>query len=391
MASMAEIDPYRVLGLEPKPDLSDAEIKKAYRKKALVLHPDKRKESEREAAQADFDQLQKAYDILLDPEARAALENLAKARSARKQRDDQQDTKRRKLREDLERRERAAEAGKNEEEEAKERLQAELARLRRDFATRKKTYDKEGTAAGAATSDPEPGAAVPEHMYRTLKVVWRKDVSDYLVSQLKEIFGVFGGASGVEDVVIRDGKKKKGSALVVFAEVDHAAKAATAQCGDPTNPLLAVRAAVPPPGWKGGGGRSGAGARPSAGAGVPPPSRPPASGLFPGGGGVGVEGTGMGAGGGSLFPGGGSGGGGSSTAFPGGGGSGGAAGAAPPSGSFTPAWAQAGAGFATGGSGGNVVNRDYESIVLDRMRRAQEKARLIAEMQAAEQADDATA
>jgi hypothetical protein len=60
-------------------------------------------------------------------EARAALENLAKARAARKHSNDQQDAKRRKLREDLERRERAAQCGKNEEEEAKERLQAELA------------------------------------------------------------------------------------------------------------------------------------------------------------------------------------------------------------------------------------------------------------------------
>jgi DnaJ family protein C protein 17 len=34
------------------------------------------------------------------------------------------------------------------------------------------------------------------------------------------------------------------------------------------------------------------------------------------------------------------------------------------------------------GSGGNVSNRDYESVVLDRMRRAQEKAKLIAAMEA---------
>ena len=37
---------------------------------------------------------------------------------------------------------------------------------------------------------------------------------------------------------------------------------------------------------------------------------------------------------------------------------------------------------AAAGSNGNVSNRDYESVVLDRMRRAQEKARLIAAMEA---------
>ena len=114
---MADVDPYAVLGLAPGV-LTDAEIKKAYRKKALVLHPDKRKDSEREVAQREFDALQKAYDILLDPQARKALEDLAKARAATQARFDAQDAKRRKLREDLERRERAAERGKTEEEDA---------------------------------------------------------------------------------------------------------------------------------------------------------------------------------------------------------------------------------------------------------------------------------
>ena len=150
---MAEIDPYRVLGIDPKPNLTDAEIKKAYRKLALKLHPDKRKDSERERAQQEFDQLQKAYDILLDPEARAALENLAKARQATRKRHESQDAKRRKMREDLERRERAAERGKNEEEEAKERLQQELARLRKSFATRRKGYDAEAATDNAAETN----------------------------------------------------------------------------------------------------------------------------------------------------------------------------------------------------------------------------------------------
>ena len=43
------------------------------------------------------------------------------------------------------------------------------------------------------------------------------------------------------------------------------------------------------------------------------------------------------------------------------------------------------------GSGGNVSNRDYESVVLDRMRRAQEKAKLIAAMEAEDAATDGRA
>ena len=334
---MADVDPYAVLGLAPGV-LTDAEIKKAYRKKALVLHPDKRKDSEREVAQREFDALQKAYDILLDPQARKALEDLAKARAATQARFDAQDAKRRKLREDLERRERAAERGKTEEEEARERLQAELTRLRRDFASRKRAYDGE-VRPGGDGSVSGPGAAerrdensaspaqttrrgedeknksasvVPEHLYRTVKVSWRRDVSHYPVAKLRELFSRRGDV--VEDVVIREGKKKKGSALVVFAEVAAAKRAAANVNGDRENPLVTTRAAVPPTGEESAkNAASGSAGSPRAARSSPAPAA---------------------------------------------------------------------------GSGGNVSNRDYESVVLDRMRRAQEKAKLIAAMEAEDAATD---
>ena len=337
---MADVDPYAVLGLAPGV-LTDAEIKKAYRKKALVLHPDKRKDSEREVAQREFDALQKAYDILLDPQARKALEDLAKARAATQARFDAQDAKRRKMREDLERRERAAERGKTEEEEARERLQAELTRLRRDFASRKRAYDGE-VRPGGDGSVSGPGAAerrdensaspaqttrrgedeknksasvVPEHLYRTVKVSWRKDVSHYPVAKLRELFSRQGDV--VEDVVIREGKKKKGSALVVFADVAAAKRAAANVNGDRENPLVTTRAAVPPTGEESAkNAASGSAGSPRAARSSPAPAA---------------------------------------------------------------------------GSGGNVSNRDYESVVLDRMRRAQEKAKLIAAMEAEDAATDGRA
>jgi DnaJ family protein C protein 17 len=334
---MADVDPYAVLGLAPGV-LTDAEIKKAYRKKALVLHPDKRKDSEREVAQREFDALQKAYDILLDPQARKALEDLAKARAATQARFDAQDAKRRKMREDLERRERAAERGKTEEEEARERLQAELTRLRRDFASRKRAYDGEvrpggdGSVSGRGAAERrdensaspaqttrrgedeknKSASVVPEHLYRTVKVSWRKDVSHYPVAKLRELFSRQGDV--VEDVVIREGKKKKGSALVVFAEVAAAKRAAANVNGDRENPLVTTRAAVPPTGEESAkNAASGSAGSPRAARSSPAPAA---------------------------------------------------------------------------GSGGNVSNRDYESVVLDRMRRAQEKAKLIAAMEAEDAATD---
>ena len=397
MENMAEVDPYRVLGIDPKPNLTDAEIKKAYRKLALKLHPDKRKDSERERAQQEFDQLQKAYDILLDPEARAALENLAKARQATRQRHESQDAKRRKMREDLERRERAAERGRNEEEEAKDRLQQELARLRKTFATRRKGYDAEATTGtgadangrsahgdGARKGEDKKASAVevPEHMYRTLKVVWRKDISDYAASRLREIFDAFGT---VEDVVIRDGKRRKGSALVVFADAAQAERAGGAQCGDAANPLLAVRAATEPRGPAFG--SSGMDSRPQTATKRPTPAPEPAAKfkpasaprpaepLFPGAANKPLFPGAANAGGGALFPGGA----GRTSLFPGdvaaasGGGAGGL---------FPGGGGGGGAGRGIGGGG------DYESVVLDKMRRAQERARIIAQMEAEDAAEE---
>ena len=397
MENMAEVDPYRVLGIDPKPNLTDAEIKKAYRKLALKLHPDKRKDSERERAQQEFDQLQKAYDILLDPEARAALENLAKARQATRQRHESQDAKRRKMREDLERRERAAERGRNEEEEAKDRLQQELARLRKTFATRRKGYDAEastgtgrsdanGRRDGARKGEDEKASAVdvPEHMYRTLKVVWRKDISDYAASGLREMFGAFGT---VEDVVIRDGKRRKGSALVVFATKEQAERAAGAQCGDAANPLLTVRAATEPRGpafFP----SSGMDTRPQTATKRPTPAPEPAAKLkpasaprpaeplFPGAANKPLFPGAANAGGGGLFPGGA----GRTSLFPGGV----AAASGGGKGGLFPGGGGGGVGAGLGGGGG-----DYESVVLDKMRRAQERARIIAQMEAEEEEEEA--
>jgi len=78
-------DPYTVLGLPSPADASsdpaapppsDADIRKAFRRLALVLHPDKQHGKAPAAAAADFDALQKAYDALTDAAARTAWDNV---------------------------------------------------------------------------------------------------------------------------------------------------------------------------------------------------------------------------------------------------------------------------------------------------------------------------
>lgn len=72
------LDPYSVLDIQP--GVPPEEIKKVYRKKSLLIHPDKTKN--RRASDA-FDRLKKAEAELMDDKKRASLDNLiAAARKA---------------------------------------------------------------------------------------------------------------------------------------------------------------------------------------------------------------------------------------------------------------------------------------------------------------------
>lgn len=254
-------------------------------------------------AEKEFDALQKAYDALSDADARQALDDVLRATAVRRAAHAARDAKRKRAVEDLEARERAA-AGSSgalsDEQKARERLRVELARLRKQ---------REGSRRYTPGGDDIEGASasveVPEHLYRSLKAVWRRDheagASEYSAKRLREIFESFGV---VEDVVLREGKKKKGSALVVFAAVDACVAASNATSGDLSNPLVVTRAAIP--------------SKSSQGAATTAPKKAdtaPAEQPMP---------------------------------------------SAPTS----------------------VANKDFESIVLERMKRAQERARLVAEAEA---------
>jgi molecular chaperone DnaJ len=66
------LDPYKTLGVEKTTDADS--IKKAYRKLALKYHPDKNPGDK--AAEEKFKEVSEAYDILSDPDKKAAYDNL---------------------------------------------------------------------------------------------------------------------------------------------------------------------------------------------------------------------------------------------------------------------------------------------------------------------------
>src|SRR5437016_6634898 len=68
-------DYYAVLGVERA--ASDDDVKKAYRKLAMTYHPD-RNNGSREAEER-FKELTEAYDVLRDPQKRAAYDRYGEA------------------------------------------------------------------------------------------------------------------------------------------------------------------------------------------------------------------------------------------------------------------------------------------------------------------------
>lgn len=109
-------------------EATEAEIKKSYRKKALIYHPDKNPDNPK--ANEIFQKLSKALEVLTDKDARASYDKILNARKEREIKYRKLDDKRRKLKDDLEAQERLNQdiLVRNEEE----KLKQEIERIRKE-------------------------------------------------------------------------------------------------------------------------------------------------------------------------------------------------------------------------------------------------------------------
>src|ERR1043165_8609810 len=77
---MAKRDYYTVLGLAK--NASEEDIKKAYRKLAMKHHPDRNQGDASKAAEEKFKEAKEAYEMLSDPQKRAASDQYGHAGAA---------------------------------------------------------------------------------------------------------------------------------------------------------------------------------------------------------------------------------------------------------------------------------------------------------------------
>jgi len=73
---MSERDYYEVLGIDKGAD--EAKIKKAYKRLAMKYHPD-RNAGDKAGAEKKFKEVRKAYDVISDPQKRAAYDQFGHA------------------------------------------------------------------------------------------------------------------------------------------------------------------------------------------------------------------------------------------------------------------------------------------------------------------------
>ncbi|KAK5687344.1 hypothetical protein LTS10_001482 [Elasticomyces elasticus] len=206
--------------LDVQPSASDSEIRRAYRKTALIYHPDKAG-ANNIPAREKFELLQIAYDVLSDPAVRELYDNARRAKEEKKEREAQFEGRRKWMKEDLERRESGAKrkwddvaAGRDGAEEDYERELRRLAedgrrrRVEREQEMRREALKVEEESKEVVQPVSEEGVkAGPTDLDRSVTLRYPASAAAQLdkdaIVRLWERFGP------IEDCVLREKKYRK--------------------------------------------------------------------------------------------------------------------------------------------------------------------------------------
>ncbi|KAI8926792.1 hypothetical protein BC831DRAFT_390204, partial [Entophlyctis helioformis] len=220
----ADVDYYELLGLEPT--ATAAEIKRAYRWKALLCHPDKVGPDDLKAASL-FHQLTEASQTLSNEASRRAYDDLHKARRQQQARFKEMDAQRQKTKRDLDESEAAWKRQRTGAASAELQRKMDMERLREEgFASRQALEQQRRQAAAAsvavAQSVQEARAAVAaaDLMDCTVRIKWKRGLAweateDSLRTRIKSLGGV--AASSLDRILVA--KSGKRVATVVFRDL----------------------------------------------------------------------------------------------------------------------------------------------------------------------------
>ncbi|KAF2838172.1 pre-mRNA-splicing factor cwc23 [Patellaria atrata CBS 101060] len=230
----SDTDFYALLGVTF--ETSQKDIERAYRKAALKYHPDKNRGDPTAAER--FHLVHIATEVLTDPVAKKAYDDVRAARLHKQRQHDLFEGKRRQMKEDLERRESGFKRKRDEEADAEEILARRIRQLAADGERRRREKEealrrelqeqeraktelrKENQSPEVtAESRPQGGTEVPE-VQRTVKVRWtRKSAGKTMDNdQLTSMFRRFGI---VENAFLLPAKtdRKIASAGVIFTSI----------------------------------------------------------------------------------------------------------------------------------------------------------------------------
>ncbi len=233
---LMKLDLYQILCV--KSDATDKEILKAYRKKALKVHPDKNPDNPK--AGEEFHLLSRVLEILTDPAAKEAYDKIVKARAASEFRRQQLDSKRKKFKQELEEREFAAFRERDLEAQAARNLASEIERLRKEgskLLEEEQERMREELKRVMVISDTDSKESDEDREPPRLKLKWKVKKGDeknggYTEAILRDFLHQYGEISAL--IVSR---KKRGSAIVEYDSPFCALKAAENLRGLEDNPI----------------------------------------------------------------------------------------------------------------------------------------------------------
>ncbi|XP_056282043.1 dnaJ homolog subfamily C member 17 [Pseudoliparis swirei] len=238
-----KMDLYGLLDVEST--ATSKEIKKAYRQKALMCHPDKNPDNPK--ALDLFYQLSQALEVLTDAAAKAAYDKICYAKKQAEERTRKLDDKRKKVKLDLESREQQAEAQWQDEVQITRTLEEEIIRLREEGSRQleeeqrliREQIQREREAPQQQTGGGHSGA---ERCFKSivtpkLKLKWKCKKDDETNGGYSQgiLFTLLLKYGDVSNVIVSS--KKRGSAVVEFATVRAAELAAKNEIGLSKNPL----------------------------------------------------------------------------------------------------------------------------------------------------------